>query len=114
MLGKRDSEIAIIVQDTETVPSVMDGEDYRAGKFAQSLRLRCFRWDAQGWPSAGSERGCRQGLVRLTPTHSPSNQWGCCCLLRFRVACPGCSSVFCCCFAGISFSHAAPVLSSAA
>lgn len=45
MLGKRDSEIAIIVQDTETVPSVMDGEDYSAGKFAQSLRLRCFRWD---------------------------------------------------------------------
>lgn len=43
MLGKRDSEIAIIVQDTETVPSVMDGEAYSAGRFAQSLRLRCFR-----------------------------------------------------------------------
>ncbi|KAM9126959.1 phospholipase D1 isoform 2-T3 [Pangshura tecta] len=43
MLGKRDSEIAIIVQDTETVPSVMDGKDYKAGRFAQSLRLRCFR-----------------------------------------------------------------------
>uniref|UniRef100_A0A8B9D413 Phospholipase n=1 Tax=Anser cygnoides TaxID=8845 RepID=A0A8B9D413_ANSCY len=43
MLGKRDSEMAIIVQDTETVPSVMDGEEYSAGKFAQSLRLRCFR-----------------------------------------------------------------------
>ncbi|OXB82495.1 UNVERIFIED_CONTAM: hypothetical protein H355_000753 [Colinus virginianus] len=43
MLGKRDSEIAIIVQDTETVPSVMDGEEYSAGRFAQSLRLRCFR-----------------------------------------------------------------------
>ena len=55
MLGKRDSEMAVIVQDTETVPSVMDGEDYSAGKFAQSLRLRCFRWAAQGWPSAGSE-----------------------------------------------------------
>lgn len=49
MLGKRDSEMAIIVQDTETVPSVMDGADYSAGKFAQSLRLRCFRWDVQGW-----------------------------------------------------------------
>uniref|UniRef100_A0A8C3PV05 Phospholipase n=1 Tax=Chrysolophus pictus TaxID=9089 RepID=A0A8C3PV05_CHRPC len=43
MLGKRDSEVAIIVQDTETVPSVMDGEEYSAGRFAQSLRLRCFR-----------------------------------------------------------------------
>ncbi|XP_054983550.1 phospholipase D1 isoform X1 [Sorex araneus] len=43
MLGKRDSEMAIIVQDTETVPSVMDGEEYQAGRFAQGLRLQCFR-----------------------------------------------------------------------
>ncbi|XP_074859720.1 phospholipase D1 isoform X2 [Carettochelys insculpta] len=43
MLGKRDSEMAIIVQDTETIPSVMDEKEYKAGKFAQSLRLRCFR-----------------------------------------------------------------------
>nr|XP_056705473.1 phospholipase D1 [Euleptes europaea] len=43
MLGKRDSEMAVIVQDTNTVPSVMDGQDYKAGKFAQSLRLQCFR-----------------------------------------------------------------------
>ncbi|XP_062988054.1 phospholipase D1 [Elgaria multicarinata webbii] len=43
MLGKRDSEMAVIVQDTDTVDSVMDGEPYKAGKFAQSLRLQCFR-----------------------------------------------------------------------
>uniref|UniRef100_A0A452TZP9 Phospholipase n=1 Tax=Ursus maritimus TaxID=29073 RepID=A0A452TZP9_URSMA len=43
MLGKRDSEMAVIVQDTETVPSVMDGEEYQAGRFAQGLRLQCFR-----------------------------------------------------------------------
>ncbi|XP_061493306.1 phospholipase D1 isoform X2 [Rhineura floridana] len=43
MLGKRDSEMAIIVQDTNTIPSVMDGENYEAGRFAQSLRLQCFR-----------------------------------------------------------------------
>ncbi|XP_027731637.1 phospholipase D1 isoform X1 [Vombatus ursinus] len=43
MLGKRDSEMAVIVQDTETVPSVMNGENYQAGKFAQGLRLQCFR-----------------------------------------------------------------------
>lgn len=60
MLGKRDSEMAIIVQDTETVPSVMDGEQYSAGKFAQSLRLRCFRWGA----------GTRRGVLRLTPGRS--------------------------------------------
>lgn len=43
MLGKRDSELAVIVEDTETVPSVMDGAEYQAGKFARSLRLDCFR-----------------------------------------------------------------------
>ncbi|XP_061024323.1 phospholipase D1 isoform X4 [Dama dama] len=43
MLGKRDSEMAVIVQDTETVPSVMDGKEYQAGRFAQGLRLQCFR-----------------------------------------------------------------------
>ncbi|XP_006861903.1 PREDICTED: phospholipase D1 isoform X2 [Chrysochloris asiatica] len=43
MLGKRDSEMAVIVQDTETVPSVMDGEEYQAGQFARGLRLQCFR-----------------------------------------------------------------------
>ncbi|XP_043450837.1 phospholipase D1 isoform X3 [Prionailurus bengalensis] len=43
MLGKRDSEMAVIVQDTETVPSVMDGEEYQAGRFAQGLRLQSFR-----------------------------------------------------------------------
>ncbi|KAM6222763.1 phospholipase D1 [Rhynchocyon petersi] len=43
MLGKRDSEMAVIVQDTETVPSVMDGEAYQAGRFARGLRLQCFR-----------------------------------------------------------------------
>ncbi|XP_051839136.1 phospholipase D1 [Antechinus flavipes] len=43
MLGKRDSEMAVLVQDTETIPSVMNGEKYQAGKFAQGLRLQCFR-----------------------------------------------------------------------
>ena len=47
MLGKRDSEMAVIVQDTETVPSVMDGEEYQAGRFAQGLRLQSFRWAVQ-------------------------------------------------------------------
>lgn len=43
MLGKRDSEMAIIVEDTETVPSLMDGKEYQAGCFARELRLQCFR-----------------------------------------------------------------------
>ncbi|XP_074839079.1 phospholipase D2 isoform X2 [Carettochelys insculpta] len=43
LLGKRDSELAVLVEDSEVVPSVMDGEPYQAGKFALSLRLDCFR-----------------------------------------------------------------------
>ncbi|KAA0715675.1 Phospholipase D1 [Triplophysa tibetana] len=43
MLGKRDSEMAVIVEDTDFQPSVMDGEDYQAGRFALSLRKDSFR-----------------------------------------------------------------------
>ncbi|KAL1006578.1 hypothetical protein UPYG_G00074020 [Umbra pygmaea] len=43
MLGKRDSEVAVIVEDTETVTSVMDGQEYQAGRYALALRLECFR-----------------------------------------------------------------------
>ncbi|XP_073403198.1 phospholipase D2 isoform X3 [Dendrobates tinctorius] len=42
MLGKRDSELAIIVEDTEYEKSVMDGEPYQAGRYALSLRTDCF------------------------------------------------------------------------
>ncbi|XP_041809525.1 phospholipase D1a [Chelmon rostratus] len=43
MLGKRDSEVAVIVEDSEKVPSVMDGREYEAGAYALQLRLECFR-----------------------------------------------------------------------
>ncbi|KAM9827041.1 LOW QUALITY PROTEIN: phospholipase D1 [Neosynchiropus ocellatus] len=43
MLGKRDSEVAVIVEDSETTGSLMDGQPYQAGKFALQLRLECFR-----------------------------------------------------------------------
>uniref|UniRef100_A0A3Q3R1V6 Phospholipase n=1 Tax=Monopterus albus TaxID=43700 RepID=A0A3Q3R1V6_MONAL len=43
MLGKRDSEVAVIVEDSETVASVMDEQPYQAGKFALQLRLECFK-----------------------------------------------------------------------
>ncbi|XP_077411120.1 phospholipase D1-like [Vanacampus margaritifer] len=43
MLGKRDSEVAVIVEDSETVTSVMDGLEYRAGRFALQLRIECFK-----------------------------------------------------------------------
>lgn len=42
-LGDHDSEIAIIVHDTNTVDSIMDGREWRASKFAASLRREIFR-----------------------------------------------------------------------
>ncbi|XP_075062479.1 phospholipase D2 [Mixophyes fleayi] len=42
MLGKRDSELAVMVEDTEFVQSVMDEKPYEAGKFALGLRMDCF------------------------------------------------------------------------
>lgn len=43
MLGKRDSEVAVIIEDSEKVSSVMDGQEYEAGSYALQLRLECFR-----------------------------------------------------------------------
>uniref|UniRef100_A0A8D2LID4 phospholipase D n=1 Tax=Varanus komodoensis TaxID=61221 RepID=A0A8D2LID4_VARKO len=44
LLGQRDSELAVLVEDSECVPSVMGGQEYQAGRFALGLRLDCFRW----------------------------------------------------------------------
>lgn len=44
MLGKRDSEVAVIVEDCEKVAATMDGQDYEAGPYALQLRLECFRF----------------------------------------------------------------------
>lgn len=50
MLGKRDSEVAVIVEDSETEAAVMDGQPYQAGRYALKLRLECFRWAKQAHP----------------------------------------------------------------
>ncbi|XP_068600156.1 phospholipase D2 [Brachionichthys hirsutus] len=42
MLGTRDSEMAVFVEDEERVPSVMGGEDYQAGPLTLALRKECF------------------------------------------------------------------------
>uniref|UniRef100_A0A8C2B0X1 Phospholipase n=1 Tax=Cyprinus carpio TaxID=7962 RepID=A0A8C2B0X1_CYPCA len=42
MLGSRDSELAVLVEDEERVPSVMNGEEYQAGPLALALRKECF------------------------------------------------------------------------
>ncbi|KAI2664540.1 Phospholipase D2 [Labeo rohita] len=42
MLGSRDSELAVLVEDEERVPSVMNGEEYQAGPLTLALRKECF------------------------------------------------------------------------
>ena len=42
-LGNRDSEVAAVVRDTDMLWSRMNGEPYRVGRFAHTLRMRLMR-----------------------------------------------------------------------
>jgi phospholipase D1/2 len=42
MMGRRDSEIAVLVTDVEMITSKMNGHEYPVGKFCHSLRLKIF------------------------------------------------------------------------
>ncbi|KAI9029631.1 hypothetical protein CLU79DRAFT_735104 [Phycomyces nitens] len=42
-LGHRDSEIAVVIEDTDLVPSRMNGEPYMAGRYALTLRMELFK-----------------------------------------------------------------------
>ncbi|KAI1198053.1 phospholipase [Nemania serpens] len=42
-LGTHDSEIAVVIEDEDSVDSTMDGRPYRASRFAASLRRHLFR-----------------------------------------------------------------------
>ncbi|KAF9076259.1 hypothetical protein BDP27DRAFT_1398485 [Rhodocollybia butyracea] len=41
--GDGDSEIALVVEDTDLVPSMMDGKPYMAARFATSLRRQLYK-----------------------------------------------------------------------
>ncbi|TFK72278.1 phospholipase D [Pluteus cervinus] len=41
--GDGDSEIALIVEDRDMIDSYMDGQEYKAGRFAATLRRKLFR-----------------------------------------------------------------------
>jgi phospholipase D1/2 len=43
MMGSRDSELAVVVEDTQKVESYMGCNRYLANKFAHSLRVNCFQ-----------------------------------------------------------------------
>ena len=43
MRGVRDSEVAAVVRDTEMISTHMNGEPYKAARFAHTLRMRLMR-----------------------------------------------------------------------
>ena len=44
LVGKRDSEVAALITDEETVDSVLNEKTYKAGKYALSLREKIFKY----------------------------------------------------------------------
>ena len=47
MLGSRDSEVAVLIEDTELVVNKMNGEFIEVGKFSHSLRCHLFMYAQQ-------------------------------------------------------------------
>lgn len=43
MLGKRDSEVAAVIQDEELCESILDNQRVLVGKYAFSLRMKIFK-----------------------------------------------------------------------
>ena len=43
MLGSRDSEVAVIIEDTEMLDTKMNEKNFKAGKFSHSLRSHLFQ-----------------------------------------------------------------------
>ncbi|KAI1308093.1 phospholipase [Xylaria venustula] len=60
-LGTHDSEIAVVIEDQDTVESTMDGRPYRAARFATSLRRQLWRKHL-GW-------------LPDQPWDKPTNNW---------------------------------------
>lgn len=70
MLGYRDSEIAVIIEDQDMIPSTMAGQEFQVSRFAYSLRTTIFKehlgllsgtemvnlinWEASDSPGAAS------------------------------------------------------------
>ena len=43
MLGYRDSEVDVIIEDKDMIEGQMNGESYLVGKFSHGLRFHLFR-----------------------------------------------------------------------
>ena len=45
LLGKRDSELAAVVHDTEFIDSIQNGKPVKVGKYGFSLRKKIFKYN---------------------------------------------------------------------
>ncbi|XP_012088961.3 phospholipase D zeta 1 isoform X2 [Jatropha curcas] len=64
LLGSRDSEIGVVIEDKEFVDSSMNGEPWKAGKFTHSLR--CSLWSEHLGLNAGEINKINDPVVETT------------------------------------------------
>ncbi|TKX20847.1 phospholipase-like protein 2 [Elsinoe australis] len=74
MLGSRDSEVASLVIDQETMPSYMGGKPYNVGVFPHTLRMRLMREhlgiDVDEFYQQNEENGSDSSSL-MDPLHAP-------------------------------------------
>ncbi|WCJ26915.1 phospholipase D P1 [Euphorbia peplus] len=64
LLGSRDSEIGVVIEDKEFIDSSMNGESWKAGKFTHSLR--CSLWSEHLGLTAGEMNKISDPVVETT------------------------------------------------
>ncbi|KAI9313552.1 hypothetical protein BX666DRAFT_1977704 [Dichotomocladium elegans] len=80
MLGNRDSEVAMLIEDTEKVTAYMDGTEVKVSKFAHTLRMQLWKehlglleftdWSSLMVPETGlrrTRRSLADSTLRLRP-----------------------------------------------
>lgn len=61
LLGNRDSELALLIEDTEFIPGVLNKQQVEVGKYSSTLRKRLFR-ELLGEMSCGASKNVNTGL----------------------------------------------------
>lgn len=78
-LGNRDSEIAMLIEDTDLVPSYMGGKPYKAAKFAHTLRMHLFKehlglLDFHDWESLANDPKAPTNLHQAAHSYQKSTK----------------------------------------
>lgn len=66
LLGNRDSEVALLIEDTQFIKGIMNKKECNVGKFCSSLRHRLFK-EFLGEFLCSSETGCEPDLMNTLP-----------------------------------------------